>query len=253
MIEVLVLAIIQGVTEFLPISSSSHLILISNYINFNNQNLSIDVSLHIGSFLAVITYFFKDIINFFRDKKLFYKILLSSFPVMVIGYILVKYNFIDTLRNIELIAWTTIIFGILLYIADKFKLQKKINNDLSYKSAIFIGFFQVLSLIPGVSRSGITITAARFLKFERYDSAKISFLLSIPTLGAVSIFGLNNLINSESLEFSFLNLLSITLSFIFSLITIKFFLSFIQKFSLKIFVIYRISLGLILLYLSYLQ
>ena len=253
MIEVLVLAIIQGVTEFLPISSSSHLILISNYINFNNQNLSIDVSLHIGSFLAVITYFFKDIINFFRDKKLFYKILLSSFPVMVVGYILVKYNFIDTLRNIELIAWTTIIFAILLYIADKFKLQKKINNDLSYKSAIFIGFFQVLSLIPGVSRSGITITAARFLKFERYDSAKISFLLSIPTLGAVSIFGLNNLINSESLEFSFLNLLSITLSFIFSLITIKFFLSFIQKFSLKIFVIYRIFLGLILLYLSYLQ
>ncbi len=253
MIEVLVLAIIQGVTEFLPISSSSHLILISNYINFNNQNLSIDVSLHIGSFLAVITYFFKEIINFFRDKKLFYKILLSSFPVMVVGYILVKYNFIDTLRNIELIAWTTIIFGILLYMADKFKLQKKINNDLSYKSAIFIGFFQVLSLIPGVSRSGITITAARFLKFERYDSAKISFLLSIPTLGAVSIFGLNNLINSESLEFSFLNLLSITLSFIFSLITIKFFLSFIQKFSLKIFVIYRISLGLILLYLSYLQ
>ena len=252
MIEVLILAIIQGVTEFLPISSSSHLILISNYINFNNQNLSIDVSLHIGSFLAVITYFFKDIINFFRDKKLFYKILLSSFPVMVIGYILVKYNFIDTLRNIELIAWTTIIFGILLYIADKFKIEKKIDNDLSYKSAIFIGFFQVLSLIPGVSRSGITITAARFLKFERYDSAKISFLLSIPTLGAVSIFGLNNLINSESLEFSFLNLLSITLSFIFSLITIKFFLSFIQKFSLKIFVIYRIFLGLILLYLSYL-
>ena len=252
MIEVLILAIIQGITEFLPVSSSSHLILISNYINFNNQNLSIDVSLHIGSFLAVITYFFKDIINFFRDKKLFYKILLSSFPVMVVGYILVKYNFIDTLRNIELIAWTTIIFGILLYVADKFKLQKKINNDLSYKSAIFIGFFQVLSLIPGVSRSGITITAARFLKFERYDSAKISFLLSIPTLGGVSIFGLNNLINSESLEFSFLNLLSITLSFMFSLITIKFFLSFIQKFSLKIFVIYRIFLGLILLYLSYL-
>ena len=252
MIEVLILAIIQGITEFLPVSSSSHLILISNYINFNNQNLSIDVSLHIGSFLAVITYFFKDIINFFRDKKLFYKILLSSFPVMVIGYVLVKYNFIDTLRNIELIAWTTIIFGILLYIADKFKLQKKINNDLNYKSAIFIGFFQVLSLIPGVSRSGITITAARFLKFERYDSAKISFLLSIPTLGAVSIFGVNNLINSESFEFSFLNLLSITLSFMFSLITIKFFLSFIQKFSLKIFVIYRIFLGLILLYLSYL-
>lgn len=252
MIEVLILAIIQGITEFLPISSSSHLILISNNINFNDQNLLIDVSLHIGSFLAVITYFFKDIINFFRDKKLFYKILLSSFPVMVIGYILVKYNFIDTLRNIELIAWTTIIFGILLYIADKFKIEKKIENDLSYKSAIFIGFFQVLSLIPGVSRSGITITAARLLKFERYDSAKISFLLSIPTLGGVSIFGLNNLINSESLEFSFLNLLSITLSFIFSLITIKFFLSFIQKFSLKIFVIYRIFLGLILLYLSYL-
>ena len=146
----------------------------------------------------------------------------------------------------------TLIFGILLYISDRYKLKKTISIDFSYKSAIFIGFFQVLSLIPGVSRSGVSITAARFLKFKRFDAAKISFLLSIPTLGAVSLFGLKNLVESQEISISFLNLVAILLSYIFSLVTINYFLKYIVNFNLNIFVIYRILLGLILLIVAYL-
>jgi undecaprenyl-diphosphatase len=252
MVEILLLSLIQGITEFLPISSSSHLIIFSNYINDSSQNLTIDVSLHIGSFIAVITYFRKDLINFVKNKDLFLKILISSIPVMFVGFILVQTNFIDNLRNIRIIGWTTIIFGILLYISDKFKLEKNIENNFNFKSAIIIGLFQILSLIPGVSRSGITITAARILNFKRFDASKISFLLSIPTLAAVSIFGLKNIIYSENINFSILNIYLIFLSFIFSFITIKFFLRYIQKFNMNIFVIYRLFLGLGILINSYL-
>ena len=252
MLEVLILSLIQGATEFIPVSSSSHLILVSNYFEFENQNLMIDVNLHIGSFFAVLFYFRKDVFNFFKNKNLFLKIFISSIPVMLMGYVLVKYNLIEHLRNIKIIGWTTIIFGILLFISDKSKSKKKIDKNLNYKSAILIGLFQVLSLIPGVSRSGITITAGRLLEFERVEAAKISFLLSIPTLAAVSVFGINNLIKTDDLQFSLINIFSILLSFVFSLVTIKFFLRFIRNFSLKIFVIYRVFLGIIILCFAYL-
>ncbi len=252
MIEILILSLVQGITEFLPISSSSHLILFSKFIDFRNQGLSIDVSLHIGSFIAVLTYFYKDIFNFIENRELFLKIIISSIPVILVGYILVQTNFIDELRNIKIIAWMTVIFGILLYISDKFKLEKEIKTSFNLKVAIIIGCFQAISLIPGVSRSGITITAARLLNFKRFDSAKISFLLSIPTLAAVSIYGLNNVITTENLNFSIINLSSIFLSFLFSFFTIKFFIKYIQKFNLNLIVAYRIMLGLILLYVAYL-
>ncbi|MDA9684195.1 undecaprenyl-diphosphate phosphatase [Candidatus Pelagibacter bacterium] len=252
MIEILILSLVQGITEFLPVSSSSHLILFSKFVDFKNQGLSIDVSLHIGSFIAVLTYFYKDIFNFIENRELFIKITISSIPVILIGYILVQTNFIDELRNIKIIAWMTVIFGILLYISDKFKLEKEIKTSFNLKVALIIGCFQAISLIPGVSRSGITITAARLLNFKRFDSAKISFLLSIPTLAAVSIYGLNNVITTEDLNFSIINLSSIFLSFLFSFFTIKFFLKYIQKFNLNLIVAYRIILGLILLYVAYL-
>ena len=252
MIEIFILSLIQGITEFLPISSSSHLILVSEYLDFEEQSLSIDVSLHIGSFLAVITYFYKDFINFLNNKELFIKIFMASLPVMLLGYLLVQYNLIEELRNLKVIGWTTLIFGILLYVSDRFKIKKNINKNFDYKSAIFIGLFQILSLVPGVSRSGISITAARFLNFNRFESAKLAFLLSIPTLGAVSVFGINNLIASNNLNVSLLNVASIILSFLFSIITIKYFLKFIKKFNLIAFVIYRVLLGLFLLFVSYL-
>ena len=252
MIEIFILSFVQGVAEFIPVSSSSHLILISNLLDFENQSLSIDVSLHIGSLLAVLVYFYKDIINFIENKKLFFKIFISSLPVMIVGFLLVETGVIDQIRNIKIIAWTTLIFGFLLYFSDKFKLEKNLEKNFSYKSAIFIGLFQILSLVPGVSRSGIAITAARLLNFKRVDAAKISFLLSIPILSAVSFFGLKNLILSENINFAKINLISIFLSFIFSLITIKYFLSYIVKFNLNVFVYYRIFLALILFIIAYL-
>jgi len=252
MIEIFILSLLQGITEFLPISSSSHLIIISEFLDFENKKLEIDVSLHIGSFFAVIVFFRRDIFNFIKNKDLFLKIIIASIPVMFVGYLLVKFNLIDQIRNIKVIGWTTLIFGILLYISDKFEIQKEISSNFTLKSALFVGFLQILSLIPGVSRSGITITGARILKFKRYDAAKISFMLSIPTLAAVSFFGLNNLIKSKDFDFSFLILTSIILSFLFSFITIKYFLIYIKTFSLNIFVIYRIILGIALLILAYL-
>jgi undecaprenyl-diphosphatase len=252
MIEIFILSLVQGITEFIPVSSSSHLIIISEYLEFNNQNLEIDVSLHIGSFIAVIVFFRKDIFNFIHNKELFLKIIVGSIPVMIAGYILVKFNLIEQVRSIKVIGWTTLLFGILLFISDKCEVQKKIESNFTIKSAILIGLFQIISLIPGVSRAGITITGARILKFSRYDAAKISFLLSIPTLAAVSFFGLNNLIQSNNFEFSLLMIVAVLLSFFFSLITINFFLKFIKNFSLNIFIIYRVILGAVILLVSYL-
>ncbi len=252
MIELLILSLIQGVTEFLPISSSSHLILFSKFTNFQNQSLSLDVSLHIGSFLAVITFFYKDLLEFIRNRDLFIKILISSLPVMILGFLLVQTNLISELRNIKVIGWMTLLFGLLLYISDKFNMNKNIGADFTYRSAIIIGFFQMISLIPGVSRSGISITAARLLKFNRYDAAKISFLLSIPTLAAVSVFGINNILSSDNINISSLNLISIFLSYVFSLITIKYFLQYIKNFNLDIFIIYRVILGIVILAFAYL-
>ena len=252
MIEILILSLIQGITEFLPISSSSHLIIISKYFNFQNQGLSIDVSLHIGSFIAVVFYFYKDIIDFIENKFLFLKIFISSLPVMIVGFYLIELGIIEKLRNLEIIAWTTLVFGFLLYISDKFKLVNTIEKNFNFKSALLIGFFQILSLAPGVSRSGIAITAARLLNYKRVDAAKISFLLSIPILGAVSIFGLKNIIIYEDYNFNKINFFSILLSFFFSLITIKYFLVFIKKSNLNFFVYYRVLLGMILLGFAYL-
>ena len=252
MIETLILSVVQGITEFIPVSSSSHLFLFSDFLNFQSKSLEIDVSLHIGSFIAIITYFYKDIINFVKNKDLFIKIIISSIPVMVIGYILIQTNLIENLRNIKIIAWTTILFGFLLYFSDKYNVDKTIENNFNIKAVIVIGFFQILSLIPGVSRSGITITAARLLNFKRVDATKISFLLSIPTLGAVSIFGVKNMLASSDVSFSILNAAAIFLSFLFSYLTIKYFLNFVKKFNLTVFVVYRIILGLTLLALAYL-
>ena len=252
MIEILILSLVQGITEFLPISSSSHLIIIAENYNFKNQSLILDVSLHIGSFFAVLVYFRNEILDFVKNKELFLKILISSIPVMIVGYLLVETNLIEKLRAIKVIGWTTVIFGILLYISDKFKLDKNIEKNFNLKSALFIGLFQILSLVPGVSRAGIAITAGRFLSFNRFDASKISFLLSIPTLGAVSIYGLSNIISSESFEISRLSLFAILFSFIFSFLTINYFLKYIKKFSMNIFVIYRLLIGLILLYFAYL-
>ena len=248
MLEIILLSIIQGITEFLPISSSAHLILLAEYFNFNNENLTFDISLHLGSLLAVIVFFKNEIFNFINNRPLLIKILIGTLPTMIAGFFLVKLNLIAQLRNTGVIAFTTILFGVLLYFSDKSKMNKKISNDFKIIDAFYIGLFQILSLIPGVSRSGVTITGARFLKFNRVESAKISFLLSIPTLFAVSSYSIIKIIELKNVEITSQNFLGIILSFLFSYITLKLFINFIKKFSLIFFVIYRILLGLIILF-----
>ena len=251
-VEILILSIIQGVTEFLPVSSAAHLILVTEYYSFNNQNLLIDICLHLGSLIAIIIYFRKDLFSFIKNKNFLIKILIGTIPIIPVGYILFQTGLIDNLRNLKVIAWSSLIFGILLYFADKNKVTKNIETEFSYKSAIIFGLFQVLSLIPGVSRSGITITSGRMLGFDRFDSAKISFFLSIPTLTAASIIGIYNIYKEESAELNFLAIIAVIFSFIFSYFTIAFFLNFIKKFSLNIFIIYRLALSLFLLAIVYL-
>jgi len=179
-------------------------------------------------------------------------ILVGTIPIIPIGFILYQTGFIEHLRSLEVIAWMSLLFGIILYLSDKSNINKKIDSEFTKTSAVIIGLFQVLSLIPGVSRSGITITSGRLLGFDRYDSAKISFFLAIPALGAASFLGMLNIYNEDSIELNFLAIIAVIFSFIFSYITIALFLNFIKKFSLKIFIIYRIILSLLLLYIVYL-
>tara|TARA_B100001059_G_scaffold138892_2_gene139032 strand:- start:3636 stop:4394 length:759 start_codon:yes stop_codon:yes gene_type:complete len=252
MFEVIVVSLTQGITEFLPVSSSAHLIIFSDLLNFTKSSLLFDVSLHIGSFLAVIIYFKKEIINFINYRKIFILILIASFPTMIVGYFLIKYNVIDNLRTLRIIGWTTIIFGIILYISDKFKAGKKIENNFNLRSSLFLGIMQTISLIPGVSRSGITISASRLLGYDRVNSAKISFLLSLPTLFAVSIYGLKTLYEDNKLQLNDFNLIGLILSFIFSYLTIILLIKFLKNFNFLLFVIYRIILGVSLIIYTYL-
>ena len=251
-VEILILSAVQGMSEFLPVSSAAHLILISKYYAFNNQNLLIDICLHLGSLIAIIFYFRKDLFNFVQNKSFLIKIVLGTIPIIPVGYILYQTGLINHLRSLEVIGWMSLIFGILLYISDKFKITKKIDTEFTNSSAIIIGLFQVLALIPGVSRSGITITSGRLLGFSRFDSAKISFFLSIPTLGAASFLGIYNIYKEGSTELNFLAIIAVIFSFIFSYFTISIFLNFIKKFSLNIFIIYRILLSLFILAVVYL-
>ena len=251
-IEILILAAIQGISEFLPVSSAAHLVLVGEYYAFNNQNLLIDICLHLGSLLAIIFYFRKDLLNIIKNQDFLLKILIGTIPIIPVGYILYQTGFINNLRNLEVIGWMSLIFGILLYVSDRFKITKKVENEFTIKSAVVIGIFQILALIPGVSRAGITISSGRMLGFSRFDSAKISFFLSIPTLAAASILGIYNIQKEGSAELNFLAIIAVIFSFIFSYFTVSLFLNYIRKFSLNIFIIYRIILSLVLLSVAYL-
>ena len=249
-IEILILSAIQGISEFLPISSSAHLILVSSLYDLKTSSLLIDISLHLGSLLAIIFFFRRELFDLKHNQKLLKLIIIGSVPLILFGYILYSTELIYHLRNIKIIAWATLFFGVVLYFADQRKIDQNISTNLDVRSILFIGLFQILALIPGVSRAGITMTAARFLNFNRVDSGKISFLLSIPALCGASFLGLWD-IPSEAIEINTLIIIAIIFSFLFSYLTVKFFLNYINKFSLKIFVFYRILIGLILLSIIY--
>ena len=250
-VETLILSIIQGISEFIPVSSSAHLLIISRLSDFNVSNLQLDISLHLGSLLAIILFFRKELINIINNKNIFLLIILGSIPLVIVGYIFYSTNLIDQFRNLKVVAWTTLIFGILLYFSDKFELKNKISSELNIRSIIIIGLFQILAIIPGVSRSGIVITASRFLKFDRVESSKIAFYLSIPALAGASVLGFKDVIDDQ-INFDAIFIFSTSASFLFSYFTIKYFLIYVKMFSLSFFVIYRIVLSIILFSIIYL-
>ena len=250
-IEIIILSIVQGISEFLPISSSAHLNIVQVIFEFNSNSLMIDVSLHLGSLLAIMFYFRRELLDLKNNQKLLSLVIIGSIPLVIAGYIISTRGIINLLEdNLKVIAWTTLIFGIILYLADKSKFDKKISFNLNFKTILYIGLFQILALIPGVSRAGITITAARLFRFNRFDSSKLSFLLAIPAIAGASALQLKNVVG-QSFEFNYLILISVSLSFLISYFTIRFFLDYINKFSLNVFVIYRIIISIILFIIIY--
>ena len=249
-IEASILAFVQGIAEFIPVSSSAHLIIVSKISNFNISSLQLDISLHLGSLLAIIFYFRKDLLSITKNKSLFLLIILGSVPLIIVGYFFYTSGIIENFRNLKVIAWSTLIFGILLFVADKTTIKNKIDSNLNIKNILLIGIFQVLAIIPGVSRSGIIITAARFLNFDRVDSSKISFYLSIPALAGASVLSVKDFVNNN-IDLNFIFIFAIVFAFIISYLTIKYFLIYVKKFNLNLFVYYRTFLALILFVIAY--
>ena len=249
-LQTLLLALIQGVSEFIPVSSSAHLIIFSNMINNYSNSVLMDTSLHLGSLIAIVHFFWKDLIDFTNKKKIWILIFVGSLPLIIFGYFVFNYDLYENIREIKVIAWSTLIFGLLLYFSDKFEVSKSFKNNLNTKNILLIGLFQVLALIPGASRSGVVITGSRFLNFNRYDAAKISFILSIPALLGANVLTLKNSFFIEQ-TFNLNIIFGIFFSYIFSYMTIKYFLIYTKNFSLNIFVIYRIVLSFILFYFIY--
>ncbi|GGN35371.1 MULTISPECIES: undecaprenyl-diphosphate phosphatase [Marinomonas] len=262
--QIVFLAVIQGLTEFLPISSSAHLILPAQLLGWQDQGLAFDVAVHVGTLLAIVGYFRKDIMQIIvawcvsiRDKqstpnsRLGWWICLATLPACVAG--LVFDGFIEThLRSLEVIAYTTIGFGVLLWLSDRYGATTKSEQDLGFKSVLYIGFAQALALIPGTSRSGITMTAARFLGFSRESAARFSFLLSIPLILAAG--GLKSIeLVSSNLAVDWGGIfMGVILSAISAYICIYLFLKWLNTIGFFPFFVYRLILGLVLLVIVYL-
>ena len=257
------IAIVQGITEFLPISSSAHLIMIPYIMKVSDQGVLIDISVHLGSLLALIIFFkkesvilFKGLIQFFSlkwQKEEFFlllKIIIATIPICLFGLIFKIYRLDIIVRSIELIGWTMIIFGITLFYADKLGKEKKSLKNLSFRESLFIGFFQAFALIPGVSRSGISITGFRIFGYNKYDAIKISLMMSIPTILLSAFF-----ISPEILEEKNIGIIEILipfiLSFITAFVTLKVMVRYVYVFGFSPYVIYRIFLGIILLSMAY--
>ena len=255
MFEMFVLSVIQSMTEFLPVSSSGHLILADSF-GFSNQTLATDVALHAGTLIGVMAYFHKDIARLLTGiwekgptRTLFIHLCVATIPVVIAGFY--GKNIIETtLRSPFVVAFTAIFFGILLWVVDKYAPKNKTLNGLTTKGAFYIGLAQILALIPGTSRSGITITCARALHINRTEAARFSMLLSIPTigLGALYIIG-QSILNHTAPQLLNINLLAgVILSAIFGLFAVWFLMRWVRTASFAIFAIYRVALGLFLIY-----
>ena len=260
--HILVLAIVQGLTEFLPISSSGHLVLTSNVLGWPDQGLLIDIAVHVGTLFAVMVYFWRDLwamaLGLFRlvtgrsgpGARLAAHIALATLPVVAAGYFGRDYIAVY-FRDIEIIAWAMIGFGLLLWLADHLGMTVRRIEHLHGGHVLFIGLAQVLALVPGTSRSGITMTAGRLLGMERQEAARFSMLLSIPTILGAGVLGGVELAGGADVTLGQDALLPAGLAFATGLIAIAVMMSWLRRARFTPFVLYRLTLGAGLLYWIY--
>ena len=260
--HILVLAIVQGLTEFLPISSSGHLILFGKVLGWPDQGLAIDVAVHVGSLAAVMAYFWRDVLQLFvgvgrlttgrggYPAQLVRNIAVATVPVLVVGF-LAKDYIATVLRDIEVIAWATLGFGVVLWLADKVGMTIRRMEHLGWGGALGIGLMQVLALIPGTSRSGITMTAGRLLGLERTEAARFSLLLSIPTIVAAGGLTGWDVYRAGDLRLGMDMAIAAGFSFLAALIAIAAMMSWLKHAGFGPFVLYRLALGGGLLWWAY--
>jgi len=261
--QLIILALIQGITEFLPISSSAHLVLLPELTGFEDQGALIDVAVHLGSLGAVMAYFRSDMVRLaegsldlalFKDtpaRRLVILLIIGTVPTILVGGLLYATDMIDHLRSAAVVAWTTIVFGLVLLWADRTGARSKSFEQLNERNALVIGLAQCLALIPGTSRSGITLTAALRLGFQRTDAARFSMLLAIPTILAFGLIGSYEVISSGDAAFQSGAILAVLLSFVSAFAAIWLFMHWLERMSLMPFVIYRLVLGVGLLIYIY--
>lgn len=256
-IQMLLIAVIQGVTEFLPISSSGHLILLPKLAELPDQGPLIDVAVHIGSLLAIIIYFWRDVRGLAQggfatigigkapdQRKLFLWIVLGTIPAVAVGFLLK--DMLEEFRSTHLVAVNLIIYGVLLGIADRFGKEERSYENLTLRDAIIVGCAQALALVPGTSRSGVTMTAARFLGYKRVEAARFSFLLSIPAVaGAGTLVALE--LADATAQMQMDALITGALTFVAAFATMAFLMNFLRKATMMVFVVYRVALGVALL------
>ena len=258
--QIIVLAIVQGISEFLPISSSGHLILVPVLTGWKDQGLIVDVMVHMGSFIAVLVYFWRDIWrlltgfgNLLRgrmsdDGRMALYILAATIPAVLFGLYVKQSGLLSALRGPTVVAWNAIIFGVLMWLADRFGPSLKAMEKMKLMPAMIIGAAQAVAIIPGTSRSGITITAARMLGFTRPESARFSFLLGVPAIAGAGILVLGEAIKNGE-KISTAALITGGLTFFTALAAIAFLMALVKRISFTPFVLYRLALGGLLLVL----
>jgi len=254
-LQYLLIGILQGITEFLPISSSGHLVLFAKLTAWEDQGLFADIAVHFGTLFAVIFYMRKDVlfllINIvkleFLSNKIVLKIIVATLPAIFVGFFI--YDFVSLyFRDVRVIAFSSLIFSIILYFADKKNLSKKNWKNITFVESFIIGLWQVMAFIPGASRTGVTITGARFLQFDRINAAKFSMLLSIPIILASLSLSLFEIFFSEGEIINiYPSIFAASIAFLTALLSINFMMKLIQITNFNLFIIYRIILGIILL------
>lgn len=268
---IILLAIIQGITEFLPISSSGHLEIVQSIIEWlglnsthysQQQKLALEIAVHFGSLVAVMLYLWKDLLRIIinipttimgrrkSDNRLFIHLVIASIPTSIVGLLGYKY-IAQNLHTLEFIGWASIIFAILLWISDHFSHSHRISS-MKMSDSLLIGIAQTFALIPGASRAGTTMTMARFLKYTRVDAARFSLLLSIPILFGAGALAFYDLYQTPDKIFQNTLFVGVLCSFISSYIAIILMMSWLKHASFRPFVIYRLILGTVLLLWFYL-